>query len=96
MFYYRRAIPFAAADPKRTIPSIMAGSAITGAIVSGFGVTLAAPHGGIFVFPLLQIQDNGKNWFSIANHGASIGVAVLISLIALIIGSFVSALILGF
>ncbi|PQP78357.1 PTS fructose transporter subunit IIABC [Spiroplasma sp. ChiS] len=95
-FITEGAIPFAAADPKRTIPSIMAGSAITGAIVSGFGVTLAAPHGGIFVFPLLQIQDNGKNWFSIANHGASIGVAVLISLIALIIGSFVSALILGF
>ncbi len=95
-FITEGAIPFAAADPKRTIPSIMVGSAITGAIVSGFGVTLAAPHGGGFVFPLLQIQDNGKNWFSIANHGASIGVAVLISVIALIIGSFISALILGF
>ncbi|WP_338991638.1 fructose-specific PTS transporter subunit EIIC [Spiroplasma endosymbiont of Seladonia tumulorum] len=95
-FITEGAIPFAAADPKRTIPSIMAGSTITSAIVSGFGVTLAAPHGGVFVFPLLQIQDNGKNWFSIANHGASIGVAVLISVIALIIGSFISALILGF
>ncbi|MFX4056951.1 MAG: fructose-specific PTS transporter subunit EIIC [Spiroplasma sp. hy2] len=95
-FITEGAIPFAAADPKRTIPSIMVGSAITGAIVSGFGVTLAAPHGGLFVFPLLQIQDNGKNWFSIANHGASIGVAVLISVTALIIGSFISALILGF
>ncbi|WP_338954975.1 fructose-specific PTS transporter subunit EIIC [Spiroplasma endosymbiont of Polydrusus cervinus] len=95
-FITEGAIPFAAADPKRTIPSIMAGSAITGVIMSGFGVTLVVPHGGIFVFPLLQIQDNGKNWFTIANHGASIGVAVLISVIALIIGSFVSALILGF
>ncbi|ALA97290.1 fructose-specific PTS system IIABC component [Spiroplasma kunkelii CR2-3x] len=95
-FITEGAIPFAVADSKRTIPSIMAGSAITGAIVSGFGVTLAAPHGGVFVFPLLQIQDNGKNWFSISNHGASIGVAVLISVIALIIGSFISALILGF
>ncbi len=95
-FITEGAIPFAAADPKRTIPSIMAGSAITGAIVSGFGVTLAAPHGGVFVFPLLQIQDNGKNWFIIANNGASIGVAVLISVIALIIGSFIGALILGF
>lgn len=74
----------------------MVGSAVSGAIVSGFGVTLAAPHGGIFVFPLLQIQDNGKNWFTIGNHGASIGVAVLISVIALIIGSLISALILGF
>ena len=95
-FITEGAIPFAASDPKRTIPSIMVGSAVSGAIVSGFGVTLAAPHGGIFVFPLLQIQDNGKNWFTIGNHGASIGVAVLISVIALIIGSLISALILGF
>lgn len=73
----------------------MVGSAVSGAIVSGFGVTLA-PHGGLFVFPLLQIQDNGKNWFTISNHGASIGVAVLISVVALIIGSFISALLLGF
>ncbi len=95
-FITESAIPFAASDPKRTIPSIMVGSAVSGAIVSGFGVTLAAPHGGIFVFPLIQIQNNGKNWFTIGNHGASIGVAVLISVIALIIGSLISALILGF
>lgn len=95
-FITEGAIPFAASDPKRTIPSIMVGSAVSGAIVSGFGVTLAAPHGGLFVFPLLQIQDNGKNWFTISNHGDSIGVAVLISVLALIIGSFISALIIGF
>ncbi|WP_419335363.1 fructose-specific PTS transporter subunit EIIC [Spiroplasma endosymbiont of Sarcophaga variegata] len=94
-FITEGAIPFAASDPKRTIQSIMVGSAVSGAIVSGFGVTLA-PHGGLFVFPLLQIQDNGKNWFTISNHGASIGVAVLISVVALIIGSFISALLLGF
>lgn len=95
-FITEGAIPFAASDPKRTIPSIMIGSSITGGIVSSFGVTLAAPHGGIFVFPLLQIQDNGKNWFSITNHGVSIIIAILISIIALIIGSVFSALILGF
>jgi PTS system fructose-specific IIC component len=49
-FITEGAIPFAAADPARVIPSIMAGSAVTGALSMAFGVTLAAPHGGIFVF----------------------------------------------
>jgi PTS system fructose-specific IIC component len=48
-FITEGAIPFAAADPLRVIPSIMAGSAVTGAIAMGAGVTLRAPHGGIFV-----------------------------------------------
>ena len=43
-------IPFAAADPLRVIPSMMLGSATAGAIVMATDVTLAAPHGGIFVF----------------------------------------------
>jgi PTS system fructose-specific IIC component len=49
-FITEGAIPFAAADPLRVIPSIMVGSAVTGAIVMAGGVTLSAPHGGIFVF----------------------------------------------
>ncbi|RYU12410.1 PTS fructose transporter subunit IIABC [Nocardioides iriomotensis] len=49
-FITEGAIPFAAADPARVIPSIMAGSAVTGALSMAFGVTLSAPHGGIFVF----------------------------------------------
>ncbi|SED38631.1 PTS system D-fructose-specific IIA component (F1P-forming), Frc family /PTS system D-fructose-specific IIB component (F1P-forming), Frc family /PTS system D-fructose-specific IIC component (F1P-forming), Frc family [Nocardioides exalbidus] len=48
-FITEGAIPFAAADPLRVIPSIMAGSAVTGAISMGMGVELRAPHGGIFV-----------------------------------------------
>ena len=48
------AIPFAAADPLRVIPSMMVGSAATGAIIMGAGVTLRAPHGGIFVFFAMQ------------------------------------------
>ncbi len=52
-FISEGAIPFAAADPIRVIPSIMAGSAVTGALVAIFGNTLPAPHGGIFVFPLV-------------------------------------------
>ena len=49
-FITEGAIPFAAADPLRVIPSIMLGSAATGAISMATDVTLRAPHGGVFVF----------------------------------------------
>ena len=48
-FITEGAIPFAAADPLRVIPSIMLGSAVTGALSQAFDVTLRAPHGGVFV-----------------------------------------------
>ncbi|GAA2116556.1 fructose-specific PTS transporter subunit EIIC [Nocardioides bigeumensis] len=48
-FITEGAIPFAAADPLRVIPSIMAGSAVTGALSMGLDVSVRAPHGGIFV-----------------------------------------------
>jgi len=49
-FISEGAIPFAAVDPLRVIPAGIVGSALTGAIVMGTGVTSQAPHGGIFVF----------------------------------------------
>lgn len=49
-FITEGAIPFAAADPFRVIPSGMVGGAVAGAITMGAGVTSKAPHGGIFVF----------------------------------------------
>ncbi|MGY1745792.1 PTS fructose transporter subunit IIABC [Blastococcus sp. SYSU D00695] len=49
-FISEGAIPFAAADPLRVIPSMMLGGATTGAIVAAAGVELRAPHGGVFVF----------------------------------------------
>ncbi|MFJ6236164.1 fructose-specific PTS transporter subunit EIIC [Streptomyces griseus] len=52
-FITEGAIPFAAADPLRVIPSVMAGGAITGALSMAFGATLRAPHGGVFVVPLI-------------------------------------------
>ncbi|MEU2423974.1 fructose-specific PTS transporter subunit EIIC [Streptomyces sp. NPDC007851] len=52
-FISEGAIPFAAADPLRVIPSSMVGGAITGALSMTFGATLRAPHGGIFVVPLI-------------------------------------------
>jgi PTS system fructose-specific IIC component len=49
-FISEGAIPFAAADPVRVIPSMMLGGATTGAIVATMGIELRAPHGGFFVF----------------------------------------------
>ena len=59
-FITEGAIPYAASDPLRVIPSCMVGSAVAGALTALFGVTCPAPHGGIFTFvvcehPLLYI-----------------------------------------
>ncbi|NHC38781.1 PTS transporter subunit EIIA [Bacillus sp. MM2020_1] len=76
-FITEGAIPFAAADPLRVIPSVMAGSAIAGALSMAFGIGLRAPHGGIFVIPLVE-------------NGA------LLYALAILVGSVVSALLIGF
>ncbi|MBR1669111.1 MAG: PTS sugar transporter subunit IIA [Butyrivibrio sp.] len=52
-FITEGAIPFAAADPARVIPSLLVGSGVAGALSMAFGCTLMAPHGGIFVFPVV-------------------------------------------
>lgn len=51
-FITEGAIPFAAADPLRVIPSMIAGSATAGALAMAFGCRVPAPHGGIFVIGL--------------------------------------------
>jgi fructose PTS system EIIBC or EIIC component len=52
-FITEGAIPFAAADPVRVIPSLMVGSAVTGALSFWFNATLQAPHGGIWVLGVI-------------------------------------------
>ena len=52
-FITEGAIPFAASDPVRVIPSCVAGSAIAGGMSMFFNCTLMAPHGGIFVVPVI-------------------------------------------
>lgn len=74
-FITEGAIPFAASDPLRMIPSFVVGSALTGGLVGSFGIKLMAPHGGIFVIMLVSQP--------------------LLYLLFIIIGSFVSALMLG-
>ena len=52
-FITEGAIPFAAADPLHVIPSCVIGSAVSGGLSMLFNCTLMAPHGGIFVFPVV-------------------------------------------
>lgn len=74
-FITEGAIPYAAADPLHVLPSCIAGSAVAGALSMAFGCTLMAPHGGIFVFPV-------------------VGNAVMY-LVALVVGTVISAVLLG-
>ncbi|MED4164688.1 PTS fructose transporter subunit IIABC [Halalkalibacterium halodurans] len=78
-FITEGAIPFAAADPGRVIPSIIVGSAFAGGLTALFNVTLSAPHGGAFVIFIGNIVNNP-----------------LLYLVAIIAGSIVTALLLGF
>ncbi|MCE5006662.1 PTS fructose transporter subunit IIABC [Staphylococcus equorum] len=76
-FITEGAIPFAAADPLRVIPSMMVGSGVAGAIALGLGSSIQAPHGGIFVIVGTDFSH------------------VIQSLIAIVIGSIVGAIIYG-
>lgn len=74
-FITEGAIPFAASDPIRVIPASIIGAAIAGGLSMFFGVLLPAPHGGIFVFPVVTNP--------------------VMYLVSVVIGSVVTAFILG-
>jgi PTS system fructose-specific IIC component len=73
-FISEGAIPFAAADPLRVIPSMMFGGAVTGALIMAFDVTLKAPHGGIFVF----FAIGNLLWFLVALAAGTVAGAVAV------------------
>jgi PTS system fructose-specific IIC component len=75
-FISEGAIPFAAADPIRIIASSVVGSAITGALAMAFSVDLRAPHGGIWVLPL--IGNVSQVLFLVA---LAIGVVVMAAIV---------------
>jgi len=77
-FITEGAIPFAAADPLRVIPSIIAGSAVTGALSMFFRCTLRAPHGGIFVLPIPNAVGN-LGFYIIAIIAGTLVTAALVS-----------------
>ena len=76
-FISEGAIPFAATDPLRVLPSCVIGSAVSGALSMLFGCTLRAPHGGIFVFPVV---GNAPLYMVALVVGSVVG-AVLLSLL---------------
>lgn len=81
-FISEGAIPFAAADPLRVIPSMMAGGAVTGALIMAFGVSQTVPHGGIFVF--FAISRLG--WFLVA-----LAAGTIVSALAVVAAKHIAA-----
>ena len=73
-FITEGAIPFAASDPLRVIPSCIVGSAVAGGLSMAFGCTLRAPHGGIFVLPTI---GNPFMYLAAVAVGAAAGCAIL-------------------
>ena len=73
-FITEGAIPYAAADPIRVIPSCMAGSAVAGALTAVFNVTCPAPHGGIFTF---AVCDHPLLYIVALTAGSLVGAVVL-------------------
>ena len=76
-FITEGAIPFAAADPLKVIPACVIGSATAGALSMAFGCGLRAPHGGIFVTPIVS---NPLMYLAAVAIGAVVGMIVLAAL----------------
>lgn len=79
-FVTEGAIPYAARDPFRVIPALMAGSALTGAISLAAGVELRVPHGGIFVLPIPGAVTH-LAVYAIAIVAGAVASAVLLGLL---------------
>lgn len=73
-FITEGAIPFAAADPLRVIPSCVVGAGVAGALSMVFGCALPAPHGGVFVFPVIT---NVVGYIVALLAGAIVGMLLL-------------------
>ena len=73
-FITEGAIPFAASDPLHVLPSCIIGSGIAGALSMAFQCTLMAPHGGIFVFPVVE---NGLMYLAALVVGTAVTAVLL-------------------
>ena len=73
-FVSEGAIPYAAADPLRVLPSCIIGSALAGSLSMVFGCALRAPHGGIFVFPVV---DHALLYVVALAVGSAVGALIL-------------------
>ena len=88
-FITEGAIPFAAKDPKRTIPSLMVGSAVAGLLVGLLKIGVTAPHGGIIVAPLYRS-------YLFSTSGIQIGMGITFLIASLAAGMATTGLMLGF
>lgn len=82
-FISEGAIPFTVSKPKVMVPSNIIGGAVTGLLIGAFGVSIAAPHGGILTIALAKSDLYGL----ITDSGAQIGLGVVLFIVAIIIGS---------
>ena len=73
-FITEGAIPFAASDPLHVLPACVVGAGVSGALSMAFGCTLMAPHGGIFVFPVV---GNAMMYLAALVIGTLIGAFLL-------------------
>ena len=73
-FVTEGAIPYAASDPLRVLPSCVIGAALSGALSMTFGCALRAPHGGIFVFPVV---DHALMYVVALAAGSIVGAVIL-------------------
>ena len=73
-FITEGAIPFAAADPLHVLPACIVGSGLAGAMSMAFGCTLMAPHGGIFVVP---VMGNAVHYVSALVVGTVVSAVLL-------------------
>ncbi|GEM46931.1 PTS fructose-like transporter subunit IIB [Deinococcus cellulosilyticus] len=79
-FITEGAIPFAARDPLRVIPSLVAGSAVAGAISMMAGCALRVPHGGVFVLPIPNAVTN-LPMYVVALLAGTVVTAVLLGML---------------
>lgn len=86
-FISEGAIPFAARDPLRVIPSLVIGSAVAGGIAMGVGTGFKAPHGGLFAILIPGVTVN--------SHFSGYIIPIATVLLALAAGTIISALIVG-
>ena len=82
-FISEGAIPFTVSKPKVMVPSNIIGGAVTGLLIGAFGVSIAAPHGGILTIALAKSDLYGL----ITDSGAQIGLGVVLFIVAIIAGS---------
>lgn len=89
-FISEGAIPFTTENPKLLVPANIASGCVAGLLTAAFGIKLNAPHGGIFVFPLVSTDF----YELIKDPGLKVGLGIALYLASIILGAATSMLLL--